>query len=143
MFVREIMTDRVRTITSISSLRDAAKQMDDLNIGVLPVVDGDHMVGIITDRDIVIRSVSEGQDPCLTLVKDAMTSPAIFCFEDQTIEEAAQIMEQFLVHRLPVLDRSLRLVGIMTTDDLLVDAPNRKMVVDLLEALSIPFKSAS
>jgi CBS domain-containing protein len=143
MFVREIMTDRVKFIDPDATLTKAAEMMDDQNIGVLPVCHDSRMLGILTDRDIVVRSISAGQDPNSTYVREAMTTPVIICFEDQPLEEATQLMAKHQVRRLPVLNRQFSLVGILSTDDLIVDGTDKKLAADVIEALSIPIRSAS
>jgi len=125
MQLKDIMTTQVRVISADATVQDAAKKLDDENVGVLPVCDGDRMIGIVTDRDIVIRSTSEGQEPGKVAVRDVMTSPVTYGFDDQSIEEAAAIMKQNYIRRLPVLDRDHRLVGMVTADDLMTDASER------------------
>jgi len=123
--LRNIMSTDVRTISADSSVQDAAKKMDDENVGVLPVCDGDRIIGIVTDRDIIIRSTSAGQEPSKTSVRDVMSAPVTFGFDDWSLEEAAATMKQNYVRRLPVLDNDRRLVGMVTADDLLIEVPER------------------
>ena len=125
MQLRDIMTLEVRVISVGATVRDAATKMDDENVGALPVFDGDRMVGIVTDRDIVIRSTAAGQDPARVLVRDVMTAPVTYAFADQTIEEGAAIMKQDYVRRLPILDADYRLVGMVSADDLMIEIPGR------------------
>lgn len=126
MQLKDIMTTPVRVISADATVQDTAKKLDDENVGALPVCDGDQMIGIVTDRDIVIRSTSAGQEPGKVSVRDVMTSPVIYGFDDQSIEEAAAIMKQNYIRRLPVVDRDQhRLVGMVTADDLMIDAPER------------------
>jgi CBS domain-containing protein len=122
MQLKDIMTTQVRVISADATVQDAAKKLDDENVGALPVCDGDRMIGIVTDRDIVIRSTSAGQEPGKVAVRDVMTAPVTYGFDDQSIEEAAAIMKQNYIRRLPVLDRDHRLVGMVTADDLMTDA---------------------
>lgn len=143
MYVNEIMSERVQTIEPEANLTQAAQKMDDLNIGALPVCRDSELIGIITDRDIIIRAVSAGLDPKITPVTDAMTSPAVTCFDDQTIDEAARLMSRKQLRRLPVLDRNRRLVGILSIDDLIVDLPDKRIALDLMQKLSTPIKAAS
>ncbi len=123
MQIKDIMTPQVRVIAVDATVQDAAKKMDDENVGALPVCDGDRLVGIVTDRDIVVRSTSAGQQPSKTLVRDVMTAPVIFALVDQTVEEAASIMKDQLIRRLPVLDHDHKLVGMVSADDLMTDRP--------------------
>jgi CBS domain-containing protein len=102
-----------------------------------PVCDGDKMIGIVTDRDIVIHSTSAGQEPGKVSVRDVMTSPVTYGFVDQSIEEAAAIMKENYIRRLPVLDRDHRLVGMVTADDLMIDLPERAgLAAEVLQKVS-------
>jgi CBS domain-containing protein len=143
MYVNEIMTERVSFLSPDASLKDAAKRMDDLNIGALPVRQGDRLVGIVTDRDIIIRSISAGMDPNITQVRDAMTSPVTCCFEDNTVEEVARIMGSLQIRRLPVLNRSGELVGLISLDDLIADFPDKNLAAEVARMLALPIKSAA
>src|SRR5687767_9868071 len=119
MKLREIMTRDVVVLQPDDSLRSAAKKMRDRNIGFLPVCDGENLIGVISDRDITIRALADGMDVNIMLGRDLMTSPPIFCFEDQDISEAAQIMEENQIRRLVVLSREdQRLVGVVSLGDL-------------------------
>lgn len=126
MQVRDIMTLEVRTIPSSATVLEAAKKMDDENVGALPVIDGEHVVGIVTDRDIVIRSTAADQQPSKMRVTEVMSAPAICGHADQTIEEAAAVLKENYIRRLPVLDESEQLVGMATADDLMVEIPERE-----------------
>lgn len=117
MLVKQIMTQDVELVEPESTLKDAAQTMDDRDIGVLPVCDNDRLVGIITDRDIIVRAISAGMDPNKARVADSMTSPILYCFEDQECDEVHQMMIEKKVGRLPVLSRAHRLVGIVSTVD--------------------------
>ena len=120
MQLNRIMTEYVEVITLEKSIQEAARQMRSLDVGVLPVCDGDRLVGMITDRDVTIRVVAEGRDPKTTTVEESMTRQVVYCFEDQDIEEAERVMEKNQIRRLPVLDRDKRIVGIVSLGDLAV-----------------------
>ena len=123
MKLREIMTRDVVVLQPDDSLRSAAKKMRDRNIGFLPVCDGENLIGVISDRDITIRALADGMDVNIMLGRDLMTSPPIFCFEDQDISEAAQIMEENQIRRLVVLSREdERLVGVVSLGDIAKNA---------------------
>jgi CBS domain-containing protein len=122
MLVREVMTRGVETIAADSTLQDAAQKMKDLDVGPLPVCEGGRLVGMLTDRDITVRSTAEGLDPWTTKVREAMTPEVVSCFADQDVSEAARLMKEKKVRRLPVLDRDRRLVGILALGDLAGDA---------------------
>ena len=120
MQLNRIMTEYVEVITLEKSIQEAARQMRSLDVGVLPVCDGDRLVGMLTDRDVTIRAVADGRDPKTTTVEEAMTRQVVYCFEDQDTEEAERVMEKNQIRRLPVLDRDKRIVGIVSLGDLAV-----------------------
>jgi CBS domain-containing protein len=133
------MTAGVECMKPSATLREAARMMRDLNIGPLPVCgDNDRLVGIITDRDIAIRAVAEGDDPDTTPVSAVMTPKIIYCYEDQDVDEAAHMMEGNQVRRLVVLNRDKRLVGIVSLGDLAVDTRDEQLAGHTLEAISEP-----
>lgn len=117
--VHEVMTRHVEVLRPDNSLEEAAEKMKRFDIGPLPVCDGDELVGMITDRDIIGRSVARGEDPTADRVRDVMTPGAVCCcFEDQDVAEAARLMREKHVHQLPVLSRDGRLAGIVSLGDL-------------------------
>lgn len=118
MQVKECMTPNCLTVMSDTSLRDAANMMRDEDIGFIPVQENDRMVGMITDRDIVIRCVAEGKDTQNSTVRDAMTEKTYYCFEDDNIDTVARNMGDIQVRRLPVVNREKRLVGVITLGDI-------------------------
>ena len=119
MKLSEIMTRDVVVLQPDDSLQSAAKKMRDRNIGFLPVCDGEELIGVISDRDITIRALADGMDVNIMLGRDLMTVPAIYCFDDQDISEAAKIMEENQIRRLVVLSREdRRLVGVVSLGDL-------------------------
>jgi CBS domain-containing protein len=119
MKLREIMTPQVEVIQPDDTLQAAAKKMRDRNIGFLPVCDGETLMGVLSDRDITIRALADGMDASIMLARDLMTTPTIYCFEDQDVREAAKIMEENQIRRLVVLSRDdKRLVGVVSLGDL-------------------------
>lgn len=126
MFVKEIMSSNVEWAEPSLSLRDVAKKMRDLEIGCLPVKESENgkLIGLITDRDIACRCVADGKDPVLTTVGDIMTEGITCCFDDQEVTDAAHLMEQNRVQRLPVLNRENSMVGILSIADLATRASN-------------------
>ncbi len=121
MRVSEAMTRDVRVARPDQTIQDAAKMMADIDAGVLPVGENDRLVGMITDRDIVVRAVAEGQGP-QTLVREVMTSDVKYCFENEDTDQVARNMADQQVRRLPVVNREKRLVGILSLGDLAVMA---------------------
>jgi CBS domain-containing protein len=118
MKVNEIMTADVAVIRPDASIVEAARQLDSLGVGSLPVCNGDRLVGMITDRDIAIRVVAKGRVPAETKVEECMTKKVIWCFDDETLEDAQARMQANQVRRLPVISREKRLVGILAIGDL-------------------------
>lgn len=129
------MTAHTRCVPPETSLAEAACYMRELDVGSLPICDNDRLAGIVTDRDIVVRAVAEGQDPCATRVGDVMTPGIVYVFDDENAQRAARIMEQHQIRRLAVLNRSKRLVGIVSLGDISVRA-SAVLSGDALRAVS-------
>lgn len=118
MLVKEAMTRRAETIGPEETLQAAARRMRELGIGALPVCERDRVVGMLTDRDIVVRSTAEGGEPARATVRAAMTPQVIWCSEDDDVQRAAELMERKAVRRVMVLGPGKRLVGMLSVDDL-------------------------
>jgi CBS domain-containing protein len=118
MKVHEIMTAHARCVGPDDTLVEVAGLMRELDVGALPICDNDRLAGMVTDRDIVLRGTADGKDPNTTTVRDVMSQGIIYVFADQDVEEAARIMEEKQIRRLPVLSREKRLVGIVSLGDL-------------------------
>ncbi|HET9643479.1 MAG TPA: CBS domain-containing protein [Burkholderiaceae bacterium] len=113
--------------------------MEELNVGVIPVCDGDRLVGMVTDRDIVVRGVAQGQAADQTPLREVMSAEPMTCFEDQSVEEVMDRMRDSRARRVPVLDRERHLVGILSLGDVAVKAGERAdEVSDTLEGISEP-----
>jgi CBS domain-containing protein len=112
------MSQPVDVINPNTTSREAARRMRDENIGSLPVGENDQLIGMVTDRDIVARAVAENSLPSNTAVRTVMSEGIYYCFEDDTLEEAARIMAEHQVRRLPVLNRNQQLVGIIAVADI-------------------------
>jgi CBS domain-containing protein len=123
MQIREAMTPEVRTVSPGSSLREAAKIMATIDAGVLPVSEGDRLIGMVTDRDIAVRGVALGKSPDAT-VGEVMTHEVMYCFDDEVVEDVCENMADIQVRRLPVLNREKRLVGIVSLADIATLADN-------------------
>lgn len=142
MQICDIMTQGVECIRPDASIEEAACKMRDLDIGVLPVCGhDDRLAGMITDRDIAIRGVAEGKDPRSAKISDVMTPEIVYCFEDQDVSEAAQVMEERQVRRIVVLNRDKRLVGIVSLGDLAVKTRNETLTGEAVEAICEPAHS--
>jgi CBS domain-containing protein len=118
MQLREIMTRDVEVIRPETSVSEAAQKMRSLDLGALPVCEGQRLVGMVTDRYITIRATAYGHDPNTAPVRNYLSSDLICCFEDQDIKEAEQLMRQRRVRRLPVLTREKQVAGMVALDDL-------------------------
>lgn len=117
MNVRELMTTDVRTSDVNSSIAEVAQSMKSLDVGSIPVCDNNnHVVGIVTDRDIVLRSVAEGGNTNNTTAQDVMTTNIVSVSPDTDIHEAANIMARHQIRRLPVIENG-RIVGIVAIGD--------------------------
>lgn len=117
MRVSEVMTREVQMAKPDQPICDAARLMAEIDAGVLPVSEGDRLVGMITDRDIAVRAVAQ-QKPHTTRVREVMSQEVLYCFDDQDLDDVAQNMGDIKVRRLPVLNREKRLVGIVSLGDL-------------------------
>jgi CBS domain-containing protein len=116
MKISECMSVDVELAAPTDSVRDVANLMRRLDIGSLPVGENDRLVGMITDRDIVMRAVAEGKGPD-TPVREVMSSEIRYCFEDEDVEAVSEQMGEWKIRRLPVLNRDKRLVGIVSLGD--------------------------
>jgi CBS domain-containing protein len=119
MQVNEAMSPDVKIASPNQSIKDAARIMAEIDAGILPVGENDRLVGVITDRDIVVRAVAQGSGPT-TAVRDVMSQEVKYCFEDDDVEDVAQNMADLKVRRLPVLNDQKRVVGILSLGDIAV-----------------------
>jgi CBS domain-containing protein len=135
--IEEVMTRDVEVINPNDTVREAAEKMAQLNVGPIPVCDGQTILGMITDRDIVVRVIAQGMDPGVTRVADAMTANVQYCFMDDDIDTALQLMSEKQIRRLLVLDRNKKLVGIVALGDISQEASGRE-TAETLESISEP-----
>jgi CBS domain-containing protein len=134
--VWDIMVEDVVSIEPEASLTDAAREMEDANVGMLPVVQDGTVLGVITDRDIVVRAVARGADPASTAVGDCLSINAIVAHPDWSTEQAMQTMAQAQVGRLPVLDDEDQLVGVVTLSSLAFRAPEKEETLEAAQEVS-------
>jgi CBS domain-containing protein len=132
MKVQEIMTTKVESVSPTTSLRNAARKMKDLDVGSMMVVDGDKLLGIITDRDISVYAIAMGHDPQSTEVQKVMSREVFTCAEDLDISAAAEIMEEHHIRRLAVTDDDNTMAGFLSVDDLA--HVSRELAGSVLEA---------
>lgn len=142
MKIKDVMTRAVETVRPDQSIQEAAAKMKSLDVGPMPVTDGDRLVGMITDRDIVIRAVADGRDTRTTKVSDAMTTDVVCCNEDDDVQVAATKMEKRQIRRLVVVDANQRVSGIVSLGDIAVTS-DEKMSGRVLEEVSRPSHQAT
>lgn len=123
MLVRDVMTPRAETIRPDETLKAAACRMKERGVGALVVLEEGRAIGVLTDRDIVVRSIAEGRDPTEADVRSAMTPQVIDCCEEDELEGAVRRMEGGAVRRLVVVDASNDLVGVLSADDIALRNP--------------------
>jgi CBS domain-containing protein len=136
--IKDVMTRNVEIARRDTLLSDAAEMMRGHDIGILPICDGDTLVGLVTDRDIIVRATANKLHPELVRCQDVMTADVVFCFEDQDIEEAGSMMQDHKVRRLPVVNRQRRLVGIISIGDIAVATGDTKLVGVTVQEVSAP-----
>jgi CBS domain-containing protein len=136
MRIAEIMTQDPEVVTSDVVLKDAALTMRELDVGMLPISNDDRLVGMLTDRDITIRATAEGRDPTKTQVHEVMTHEVVYCFEDQEVSEAAKLMQEKQIRRLPILNREKRLIGIVSLGDVAVHSGEKGVVAETIKEVS-------
>lgn len=138
MRVRQVMSPDVQVVTSEATMTEAAKLMRREEIGFLPVVDNAAVIGVVTDRDLVIRGMSEGLNPNLTAVSEVMTHALIWCYADEVLTVAAELMEGSHIRRLLVLDMDKRLVGMLSLDDLAARMSSDRLLGTVVRQVTSP-----
>ena len=121
--IQDIMTRGVAMAQLDETLQIAAQRMNDLNIGALPVCDGEALIGMVTDRDITVRGVAAGMSPKDSLVADVMTPEVRWCNETDSVEDVMDQMGDAQVRRLAVFDADRRIVGIVALGDMATRQP--------------------
>jgi len=137
MKVHEVMTRGVQCAEPHTTLQEVASRMRDLNVGTLPVTNGNRLMGIVTDRDLAIRALATGKGP-QTAVRDAMSTDVICCQADDDVKDAAELMKEHQIRRLVVVDDDRNVEGIVSLGDLAVETHNEKMVGGALQKISEP-----
>lgn len=134
MNVHDVMTTSVDLIDPSTTLARAAQIMREDDVGALPIGENDRLVGMLTDRDIVIRGIAEGKDVKSATAGEIMSPGILFCYEDQSVDEAADLMSNRQVRRLAVLNRDKRLAGIVSLGDLSTKG-SKETAAETLEAV--------
>ena len=133
---REIMTGNVTTATREMSLREVAILMRDGDMGSVPVTENKKLVGIVTDRDIVVRAVAEGKDAAMAKVSDVMTAEVFSVKAEDFVFEAIRLMGDRQVRRVPVTNESGELVGIIAMADVALETEDEREIAETLEEIS-------
>lgn len=137
MRIADIMTKDVQSVAPSTDLQTVARHMRDLDVGVIPVVDGGKLLGVITDRDIVIRAIAAGVSPQQATAGDHMSSDPTTVSPDDDVQRATEIMAREQIRRLLVVENGT-LVGILSIGDVAVDTGRDKLTGDALEQISEP-----
>jgi len=135
MKVGDIMTRKVSVVSPDDTVERAASLMARVNAGVLPVLSGTRMVGLVTDRDLVVRAVAAGRPVATCRVDDVMTEDVHYCLAEDAAVDVAKRMGELGVRRMPVLDRSNSLVGVISLDDIAAHVQWEHAVADALRKL--------
>ena len=133
--IHEVMTERPRCVTPDTTVSEAARLMETEDIGALPILDGDQLIGMVTDRDIVVRAVAHGKDPKGMPVREVASDDPITLHPDDDLSDALRLMASHQVRRLPVVDEDTRLVGIVAQADIASEA-REKAVGEMVEDIS-------
>ena len=138
MKLKDIMTKEVEIANPDNSLREAAQKMRVRDIGFLPICDDDRVLGVVTDRDIIVRATADGTDPDTKIGQQYVTTPAVCCYDDQDVKEAAKLMEDHQIRRVVVLSREDdRLVGVLSLGDIATRG-KEKTSAEVLQSVSEP-----
>jgi predicted transcriptional regulator len=143
MQVREIMSSSIHIIDQSASIHDAAQQMLELDVGMLPVKADGQIIGTVTDRDITVRGTAHGADPEATPVSAVMSDEIFSCMDEDDLELAVQLMEDHQVRRLIVQDRGGQLVGLLSLADLARHVETSTLSAEALSGISQPSLGSS
>lgn len=135
--LKDLMSRDVQVINVNQTIKEAAQLMKKGNFGMLPVEENDRMIGAISDRDIAIRAIAEGKDAS-TKVRDVMSEGIYWSFEDDSVEDAAKIMSEHQIRRLPIVNADKRLVGILALGDFAVESADIDTAGEALSEISKP-----
>lgn len=137
MKVKDIMTTNVACVNPSTTIVEAAQLMKEHNVGSIPVCDKNSVVGIITDRDIVVRNIAKGKNSQETSVKDTMTPGVTTVTPEMDVNEVAKMMAHSQIRRVPVVEDN-KLVGIVALGDIAIEAKYNTEVADTLTEISLP-----
>jgi CBS domain-containing protein len=137
MKIQDVMTADVSFVRPDTPILEIARKMRDGDIGSTPVVEDERLVGMVTDRDVVVRVIAEGGDVRNKTARDAMSPGILYCFVDDSVETVLENMGDQQIRRLPVVDREKRLVGVVSLGDLALSG-KRKAAGEALQEISQP-----
>jgi len=135
MKVHEIMHEGVTWVDPNTSISALARMMRDEDIGSIPIGENDRLVGMVTDRDIVCKGLANGKDVTSLTARDVMSGPIVYCSANEDVEDAARIMEEHAIRRLPVLNDKKRMVGMLSVGDI-ADAASRNITAEVTRAVA-------
>ena len=135
--VHEVMSQRPRAVTPDTSVLEVAEVMDQEDVGSVPVLEGDRLAGIVTDRDITVRAVAKGKDPRGMPVREITSREVVTVGPNDDLSEALKLMASYQVRRIPVVDAEERLVGVVSQADVALEA-KEKAVGQMVEDISRP-----
>ena len=135
--LKDLMSRDVQIISPDGTIKEAAQQMLKGNFGMMPVGENDRMIGTISDRDIVIRAVAEGKYPS-TKVREIMSEGIVWAYEEDSVDDAAKLMGDRQIRRLPIVNADKRLVGIVALGDFAVESADIEIAGEALSEISKP-----
>ena len=142
MLIKELMTPNAEFVDPNTTVKEAAGKMRALDVGFLPIGENDRLVGMVTDRDIAVRTVADGRDPSSTKVGEIMTRKVEYCFDDDDIKGAAKRMKEGRVRRLVVLNRDKRMVGVCSIGDLALRTEGDPIASETLHEVAKPRRAS-
>ena len=136
MNLSEVMTSNVDTCTPESSFNEVAGKMKDLNVGVIPICENEKLLGVVTDRDLVVKGLAHNMQAD-SKVSEILTNDIVTGTKDMSVKEAASLMSEHQIRRLPIVEND-KLVGIVSLGDLAVNNQSNKQAGKALEEISVP-----
>jgi CBS domain-containing protein len=137
MKIQEVMTPDVSYVEPDTPILEIARKMRESDIGSTPVIEHDRLVGMVTDRDIVVRVIADGRPVQTATARDAMSPGILYCFDDESVEDVLEKMGDQQIRRLPVVNRDKRLVGVVSLGDLSLTGKRRR-AGEALQEISQP-----
>jgi len=135
MLVKEVMSKNPDALSEEMTIKQAASEMKKFDFGFLPIRHNGEIVGVVTDRDIVIRALADGLDPAQTKLKEIMTKEIYYCHEDDDIKKVADMMSEKQVHRIAVFDKNNQFSGVISIGDIARKCHDTSLCGRLTEAI--------